>query len=231
MLLGDSNSSVRPVAVVTSNRLFTRRLSSILEDWNFDVVDAPGDAKVTFVERGVTPPEGGEVVWLSPMPLSEENFLVVPLSLTELYGVLEKIFFPIPRRHIRVATDASAVLEYGGKWRKAQLISLSDRGGRFLCDDELHRQSSLTVEIKLPGRLLRTAAEVLYCVSAGDHPGRQQPQVGVLFKPVDSQLVIALRRFIEKGNIESACAREGIAGNDPCLSWIDYAADPWVDLP
>ncbi|MDH3997921.1 MAG: PilZ domain-containing protein [Desulfuromonadales bacterium] len=232
MLLGNTASKIRPVAVLSRNPLLARLLASILNDWKFTVVEEVAEAKVVFIERGMPLPEPcvAEVVWLSPMPLSQERFLLTPLSLTELYGSLEEFFFPVPRRHIRITTEVAAEIKYDGRWRKGQLLSLSDRGGRLSCDAELLKQTALTLEIKLPGRLLRTDAEVLYCVAASDIPGRQQPQIGVLFKPLAQGLVEALRRFIEKHNIESACEREGIALHDPCLSWLNFAENPWQGL-
>jgi hypothetical protein len=39
-----------------------------------------------------------------------------------------------------------------------------------------------------------------------------------------------LRRFIVKTCVESACAREGIALDDPCLRRVDFIDDPWREI-
>ena len=70
------------------------------------------------------------------MPLIDESFLTVPISLTRLYHLLEVHFFPTPRRHIRVTKEIAVDLHYDGQWQEGRLISLSDRGGRFFCDEE-----------------------------------------------------------------------------------------------
>ncbi len=227
MLLGGKQSEIKQVAVVTRNPQFNKLLASILADWKFFTVEDLSAAKVVFVERGLELPDhDAQVVWLTPMPLSEGEFLTIPISLTELYLLLEAYFFPSPRRHIRVAMEAEVEVKIENSWLEGRLISLSDRGGRICCASEIPRGSQLSLEVKLAGKLIRLPAEVLYCIPAGDSPGRLQPQIGVLFKPTNTEEFESLRCFIEKICIESACAREDIPLNDTCLSWIDMPALP-----
>ena len=228
MLLGGKQSDIKQVAIITRNEQFNRIFGSILADWRFFVVEDPCQAAVLFVERGLTPPEvDAEIIWLTPMPLSEGSFLLVPISLTRLYHLLEVHFFPTPRRHIRVPIEASVDIVVEGGWMEGKLISLSDRGGRLVSSVEVPRGKILTLEMKLGEKHLVIPAEVLYCIPAGDSANRSQPQIGVLFKPKDKQETIALRHYIERVSIEAACVREGIAKNDPCLSWLDMPEDPW----
>ncbi len=117
----------------------------------------------------------------------------------------------------------------GASWQDSKLVSLSDRGARMVCENELPRGTQVQIDLKLSGRQFQVPAEVLYCIPAGDAPGRSRPQVGLLFKPADGKLINMLRRYIEKRSVEAACAREDIALNDPCLSWIDVPQDPWQE--
>ena len=222
LLLGGKQSAIKQVAVVTRNQQFKRLLASILADWKFFAVEDASAATVVFVERGLDLPEpAAEVVWLTPMPLSEGDFLMIPISLTELYFLLETRFFPTPRRHIRVNLETMLDLKIGNEWLEGQLASLSVRGGRFNCAREISRGTELTLDLRLDGDMLRIPSEDLYCIPAGDSPGRRQPQIGVLFKPADVAMFELLKRFIEKTCIEYACAREGVSLHDPCLSWLD----------
>lgn len=228
MLLGGRKADVKKVAVMTRNPKFNKLLSSILADWKFFVVGDLAAAKVIIAERGVKlPAHEGQVVWLSPMPLAEGSFLNLPLSLNSLYHLLEVHFFPTPRRHIRVAMDKAVDLKIDNAWVPGRLISLSDRGGRIQCMREVPRGKLLTVEMKLAGRLLLLPSEVLYSIPAGDSPGSFQPQTGVLFKPASDLEFKLLRRYIERIGIESACSRENISLNDPCVSWLDLPDDLW----
>lgn len=222
MLLGGKQSEIKQVAVVTRNPQFNKLLASILADWKFFAVEDLSAAKVIFVERGLDLPDhDAQVVWLTPMPLSEGDFLTIPISLTELYLCLEARFFPSPRRNIRVAMETEVDLKIENSWLQGRLISLSDRGGRICCASEIPRGRQLNLEVKLAGKMIRLPAEVLYSIPAGDSPGRLEPQIGVLFKPSKAEEIESLRIFIEKICIESACARENISLNDTCLSWID----------
>ncbi|RLB67533.1 MAG: hypothetical protein DRH08_03415 [Deltaproteobacteria bacterium] len=222
MLLGGKQADIKQVAVVTRNQNFSRLLSRILADWKFFTVDDISAAKVVFAERGLElPAHDGQVVWLTPLPLSEESFLTVPISLTRLYHLLEIHLFPTPRRHIRVAMETAVDLKVEGDWLEGHLVSLSDRGGRISCVNEIPRGKSLDIEVKLANRIFRMPAEVLYCIPAGDSLSRSQPQIGVIFKPPSDQEFGLLKRFIEKTCIERACAREDIPLNDPCVSWLD----------
>lgn len=232
MLLGGKKTEVKQVAIVTRNRDFNRLLGSILAEWKFFTVDDASAATVVFAERGNPLPNvTGQVVWLTPMPLSDEdNFLLTPISLSELYHLLEKHYFPTPRRHIRVAIETKAGARLGADWQDCKLISLSDRGGRIVCDRELPRGARIEVDLKLSGRHFQMPAEVLHYIPAGDAPGRSKPQVGLLFKPDDERVINMLRRYIEKRSVEAACAREDISLHDPCLSWIDVPGDPWGEI-
>jgi hypothetical protein len=154
------------------------------------------------------------------MPLEGADFLTIPISLSELYLLLEAHFFPTPRRNIRLTMEASVDLKIGTKWLEGRLVSLSDRGGRLTCAKEIPRGTELTLEVKLNSELLRIPSEVIYCIPAGDSPGRLYPQVGILFKPGNGETFELLKRFIETSCIEYACAREGVSLNDPCLSWF-----------
>jgi len=221
LLLGGKQAEIKQVAVVTRNQKFNKLLTSILGDWKFFAVEDLSAATVAFVERGVEPPDHDvQVVWLTPMPLEKGDFLTTPISLSELYLLLEAHFFPTPRRNIRVAMEISVELKIESEWLAGQLVSLSDRGGRLTCAREIPRGTELTLEVKLEGEILRIPSEVLYCIPAGDSPSRLQPQIGVLFKPTNIEMFELLKRFIEKTCIECACAREGISLNDPCLSWL-----------
>lgn len=226
MLLGGREAGLKQVAVKTRNQQFNKLLGSILAEWKFFTVDDLSAATVIFAERGIdlsgceTP-----VVWLTPMPLFEGTYLTVPISLNSLYHLLECKFFPTPRRHIRVAMELSVEVRVGKHWLEGKLLSLSDRGGRIVCCNEIPRGEMLSLEMVLAGQVLQLPAEVLYCIPAGDSPGRSQPQVGVLFKPASGREFSVLRHFVEKVCIESACAREDIHLSDPCLSWFDMVCE------
>jgi hypothetical protein len=225
LLLGGKQSEIKQVAVVTRNPQFNKLLASILADWKVFTVEDLSAAKVVFVERGLELPDhDAQVVWLTPMPLGEDGFLIVPISLTELYLLLEGHLFPTPRRSIRVAMEISVDLKIENEWLEGLLVSLSDRGGRLTCTNEIPRGKQLVLEVKLDGEILRLPSEVLYCIPAGDSPNRLQPQIGVLFRPSRDGEFDFLRRFIEKTCIESACAREEIPLNDPCVTWLDLPA-------
>jgi hypothetical protein len=219
------------VAVLTRNPTFGRLLEAVLEDWHLGAGAEAATSDVVLVERGLAAPQDTRrVVWLAPMPLSAELHLEVPLSLTELYHYLEKLFFPQPRHHIRLPLEQSVDLNVRGTWLVGRLLSISDRGARIACPALLPKGESLHLDFKLDGYPLRLAAEVIYAVPASDGSDREHPQAGLLFRPLRPVLRLALRHFIERSFIERARARTGIAENDASLSWISLVANPWGDL-
>jgi hypothetical protein len=217
--------------VLTRNPDFTRILEAILAEWHFRA-EADADAnEVALVERGLTAPKDArQVVWLSPMPLAAEPYLEVPLSLTELYHYLEKHFYRQPRQHIRLPFDQSLDLNVRGVWLVGRLRSISDRGARITCPALLPKGEPLQLDFKLEGYPLRLSAEVIYDIPASDGPGREHPQAGLIFRSLRPAVRLALCQFIERSFVERACARTGIAGNDPSLSWFKLAANPWLEL-
>jgi hypothetical protein len=108
-----------------------------------------------------------------------------------------------------------------------RILTISGRGGRIACGQEMLRGSLLRLEIPLDGKVRSLSAEVIYTIPAADVAGTSQPQVGVLFKPADERQYELLRGIVEKTCLEAACARAGIALNDPCLSWLDVPVGPW----
>ena len=186
---------------------------------------------MVLVERGLAAPQDARrVVWLSPMPLGAEPHLEVPLSLIELYHYLEKLFFPKPRHHIRLPLEQPVDLNVRGAWLVGGLLSVSDRGARVTCPARLPRGEPLQLDFELDGYPLRLAAEVIYEIPAGDGSGREDPQAGLIFRPPRPALRLALRHFIENSFVARACARTGIVGNDPSLSWLKLVPDPWEGL-
>lgn len=231
MLLGGKQAEIKQVAVTTRNQQFKQLLSSILGEWKFFAVEDLAEARVVFAEYGTDLPElAAEVVWLAPQPLSAGRYLTIPISLSQLYTLLETEYFPTPRRHIRIAIEDRVKVCLDGDWQDCRMVSLAERGGRFVCQDELQRGTVLQLEMQVAGKLLQLPAEVLYSIPAGDSSCRSLPHVGVLFRPTDDRLITMLRRFIEKTCVESACAREGIELDDPCLRRVDFIDDPWREI-
>lgn len=231
MLLGGKQSDIKQIAVVTHNLQFRQLLSSILSEWKFFTVAELNEARVVFAEDGVELPGlGPEVVWLSRQPLPKRRCLNIPISLTQLYKLLETEYFPTPRRHIRIALEEQVHVRLDDAWEECRLVSLAERGGRITFQKELPRGTMLQLEMQIAGKMLQLPAEVLYSIPAGDLSCRALPQVGVLFRPADDRIISVLRNFIEKVCVESACAREGLSLDDPCLDWIDFVDEPWREM-
>jgi hypothetical protein len=217
--------------VLSRNPVFSRVLEAILAEWHYKVDTDAVPCEVALIERGLTAPQDArQILWLSPMPLTAAPHIEVPLSLNELYQYLEKLFFPQPRRHIRLPLDQPIDLNVRGVWLVGRLLSVSDRGARIACPARLPRGESLQLDLKLDGYPLRLAAEVIYEVPASDGSGGEHPQAGLIFRPQRPALRQALHHFIENSLVARICARTGIAGNDPSLSWLKLVSDPWEDL-
>ena len=216
------------VAVQTRNPTVTRLLETVLAEWQLGASD-PSEARVVLVERGLPAPAGMQVLWLSPMPVDELH-LELPLCLTELYHCLEQFFFPLPRRHIRMATRVPVDLNVRGVWLVGRLVSLSDNGARIACPAVLPKGEPLLLDFKLDNFPLRLHGEVLYDIPPGDTEHNKEPQAGLLFKPIDPQLRQALRAYIETCCLQRACAATGISPHDPALSWFERVASPWAAL-
>lgn len=231
MLLDQRPGGGGRVSVVTRNPKFNRLLQAILEEWHFITETEAANVEILLLERGLAVPAGAQqVTWLTPMPLDGESFLEVPLSLTELYHHLERRFFPRPRHHIRLPLDQPLDLNVRGVWLVGRLLSLSDRGARIASPAHLPKGERLQLDFLVERYPLRLTGEVLYDIPAGDVPGHEQPQVGVLFKPPRPALRTALRQFIELSFVEQACKKTGIAASDPSLSWFSLIRNPWQEL-
>jgi len=214
------------VAVQTRNPTVTCLLEAVLAEWRLVTRD-PAEANVVLVERGLPAPTGSQVLWLTPMPL-EVPHLKLPLCLTELYHCLEQFFFPLPRRHIRMATHVPVDLNVRNVWLVGRLISLSDSGARITCPAILPKGEPLILDFKLDSVPLRLHGEVLYDIPPGDTEHNKEPQAGLLFKPIDPELRQALRAYIESYYLQRACAETGISSRDPALSWFEQAATPFA---
>ena len=230
-MLLDQRAGGGRVSVATRNDRFSRLLQAILAEWHFLSEEDAASLDILLLERGLPVPPGMEqVIWLTPLPLGEEPHLEVPLSLTELYHLLERRFFPQPRHHIRLPLDLPVDLNVRGVWLVGRLLSISDRGARVSSPALLPKGERLNMDFKLDNYPLRLTAEVLYDIPAGDVAGRETPQAGLLFRPLRPALRLALRQFIERRFVETAASKVGIAMNDPCLSWLTLTQNPWRTL-
>jgi hypothetical protein len=226
-------NSAGKVAIMTRSPEFTLLLSAILKGWRHQISDDPAMAQLFFVERGFNRGRikvGGEIVWLTSLPLENEPHLEVPIRLAALHKIIEGRFFPTTRRHMRVPMRHPAELAVAGQRIVAELISLSERGARLSCPREFSPGQRLEVDVVLGERRLCLPGEALYAFPGGDVPGHRLPQVGVLFKPVDAQTCAGLARFVEQACVKLACSVSGIPSNAACLSWLDVPHQPWVVL-
>lgn len=230
MLLNRPNrQSGKRIAILTRSPLLTELLTAILVDWGFLVVEQESEPDILFIEYGLPSPRvEGRIIWLTPLPGAGDCSLVVPLSLTRLYHLVEDEFFPAPRRHIRISTDLDVDLQLHGTWHSARIVSFSDRGGRLVFDRELPNQQKLTLDFKLGRRNLRLSAVVLYSLPPGETPGRQQPQLGILFKPIDEAICRGLRSYVERCCLEKAFKKIGLDPGHPVGSWFDLDPDSWA---
>ncbi|MDT8440150.1 MAG: PilZ domain-containing protein [Desulfuromonadales bacterium] len=228
MLLDNrEDSSSRQVAVAGRNPLLRDLLGEIFAEWGFSLVAVDRNPEVIFVEYGLPEPAGASrIIWLTPLPRDDGASLLVPLSLTRLYHLLESELYPSPRRHIRTGINLSVELKLDGRWYQGRLISLSDRGGRLVFEQTLPSRQELTLEIRLGRQLLRQPCTVLYSIPAGDTPGRQQPQLGLLFKPVTTETCQTIRQYIEHLCLERALSRLGLDPQHPVTSWFDLGGTP-----
>ena len=231
MLLEQRAGGGGKVSVLTRNERFNRLLQAILGEWHFITDAGAASLDILLLERGLPAPGGAHrIVWLTPMPLGTEAHLEVPLSLTALYHLLEKQFFPQPRHHIRLPIDQPIDINVRGVWLVGRMMSISDRGARITCPALLPKGEQLQLDFKLENYPLRVSAEVLYDIPAGDGSGREHPQAGLVFLQLKPALHQALRRFIERCLIDLGCAKSGVAPNDPCLSWFDLNRTSWTTL-
>jgi hypothetical protein len=110
------------------------------------------------------------------------------------------------------------------------MLSISDRGARIASPALLPKRERLLLDVRIGGYPLRLTGEVLYDIPAGDVPGRELPQAGLLLSSPKPALRKALRYFIERSLVEMACKKTGIAVNDPSLSWFNLVRNPWAGL-
>ncbi|MBW2504053.1 MAG: PilZ domain-containing protein [Deltaproteobacteria bacterium] len=232
MLLDGNNSpQSKQVTVLTRNPVATRLFGGILREWGIEMAADPASAQMVFVERGIgAPVSRGRLVWLSSMPVRDGEYLDIPLSLTRLYHLLEQELFSSPRRHIRVPLQGAVELHTAHGLQSAELTSMSDRGCRLDCDRELAKGQPLVLDMILDRQRLRINGEVIYTIPAGDLSRTRKPKVGVLFSQIDQTLCNALRMFIEKTCVARACSHLGVATNNPAITWIDLARNPWAEL-
>lgn len=220
------------VAVQTLIPAVKSLLQEILKEWHFCIEPGPADQTVALVEQGLAAPDGvRHTLWLAPRPFDTTSQLVLPLSLTALYHALQSWFFPAPRRYLRLALDQPAQLELRGARLDGRLLSLSERGGRVAVPVLLTNGEMLELTVELGGYLLQVAAQVIYTIPAGDLPGRQPPQAGLLFRPLPPELGEAIHHHVERSLVERACRQVGLASDDPALGWFDTVTEPWARLP
>lgn len=217
------------MTIMTRNAVVSKLLAAILETWKLVPTDELLPGGVVLIERGLLqPPSAGVVIWLSPMPLVDEVHVEVPIDLTVFFHQMEKVFFEMPRQHLRMSMPGHPVdLNARNGWVAGKMYSLSDRGARIAAPVHLAKGEPVHLDFFLGRQNMQIEGEVLYDIPEGDTPGREHAQVGVLFKLLPDPVRLVLRRHIERMTLKQACDRCGVSPASPSLSWFDRGTSPW----
>ena len=196
MLLDGEDRRAMQVAVLSRNSTFKRLFQEILAEWKIPVVEDPKRSQLVFAERGLDVTDvSGEVVWLTPMPLAEGQFLMTPIKLSQLFRLLKTDSFSCARQHIRVSMDTQGDMVLDAGAQPCRLISLSDRGARLVCEQDVPLGTQLVLEVTILDCQLRLPAKVIYTIPPGDVSGYRRPQIGILFNCEDDRFISMLRSF------------------------------------
>lgn len=220
MLLDKEKAQRGLVGIVTRSTEVSRLLAAIFANWKLDLTDDPAQSTVAFVEWGQAAPVSAErVIWLVPLPIDEPH-LEIPLQLEILQRFAEQRLFGTCRRNLRIVLRHPAEIYLAGEQFAAEICSLSKRGARLSCDRPLEQGQKLELTLRFGAQRLVLASKVLYLLPTGDLTGKNRPEAGLLFDPVDNNRTVAMAQLIEALCLEVACRQAGIPRTAPATSWF-----------
>lgn len=195
MLLNDlPRNRKKSLCLLVQNAPLRQFLDSLLRQWRYEMLDCPFSADLVLVEEGLAPPPGsGTVLWLGRCGAATEDRLVLPLSMEELWGVLESSFNRPPRNHIRIQYSYPVTVRVRGEKVATRISSLSDMGTRFDFDAELVNGEEIETELDVGQHSFCMEGRVIYVVPCG-HDRRFQ--VGLIFDRTAQKVRLGLRHFI-----------------------------------
>jgi CheY-like chemotaxis protein/Tfp pilus assembly protein PilZ len=139
--------------------------------------------------------------------------LPVPVSIEDLYRVVQMAVEPVPRMNLRIRTELPVSIDNhavecdgGGCGRM-----LSEHGIYIRTSRAYPLRTRLLLRIHLAGDDLSVEAEVVYARDAGD--GRRHPGIGLQFTRISRQDQMRIRKYI-RDEIAKGMRRRGPASQE-----------------
>lgn len=221
----------KQIALFVRSEPFREVLGGLLREWSYTLLEAPSPSALLLAEEGYPlPEESGAVLWLTRSRYQERNRLPLPLSVEELWGILETRFHKPPRRHIRTTLHVPVTVKAGDGVTESCFSSLSDVGGRL----EFHRETVVGEKFRLlmavAGKDLELQARVIYVIPGGEPGGRERTRIGVIFERLPPEDGDWLRAFIVRSYLERVRARMNADTFREGLSHFDIPLALLADL-
>jgi len=159
-------------------------LPSLLRQWHFELADSSPASGLRLES-----PTPHQLTVHAPTGLT--THLSFPLRVEELWRIVEAPFYPFPRAHIRLEVDSPVLIHLRGRAEETTLSSLSDRGMRFYCSQELVREELLEAEVRLGREVLSLKGTIIYAQSRAD-----RWEAGAVFQPISKAERDRIRDFI-----------------------------------
>jgi len=182
------------LCLLIQNAPLRQFLGSLLRQWRYELLDTPALADLILAEEGITPPAGsGPILRLARCGSAAEDRVVLPLSLEELWRVLEGRFNNHPRNHIRIQKSYPVTVRARGESFGTRISSLSDLGTRFDFGAELVNGEEIEIDLVVERRSFSLQSRVIYVVPCNSG-GRFQ--IGLIFDRTAREIRLGLRHFI-----------------------------------
>lgn len=175
-------------------RLF---LAALLSEWGFTVStscpEEPEDLLLTD-ESCSNCFDHAKRINLISSAYFDSDHINLPITLEQLWRVLEKSFHRPPRHHLRLVVDYPISMKIRGQEYSGQLGSLSPAGARLSLPRELAIGELFPVILPLPQRTLHLLGKVIYVTTFPDSDDRYD--AGILFERIEPEDKILLRDTI-----------------------------------
>lgn len=192
-----SHGSEKKIALSLSNEGLRLFITALLEEWRFTVSTAcPENQDVLLLaEENCDRCLGHAMrVNLISSPYIDSDHVNLPITLEQLWRVLEKHYHLPPRHHLRLAVDFPIAMEIRGEKQPGRLCSLSPAGARLSLPRELAIGEIFPVVLPLQQHQLHLQAKVIYVTTFPDSNNRYD--AGVLFERISAEDKALLRDTI-----------------------------------
>ncbi len=189
--------TVKNVHLCINNNPLHELIKALILEWGYRLTDMPEDDPLLLISEGMKRPAGfRHTLIFSSSHYQDRHRLEVPLTIEALYLALENHFHRTPRNHIRISVDWPIRVTVRGQQIDTHIVTLADRGIRFISPFELAHAEEMEICIERDDETYNLHAKAVYSINGKEIGWGDNIEVGAVCTPQSKEIRDSIRSRI-----------------------------------